>query len=147
MTVPAAPVEAGSDKILFMVADNGSGTLVATLLRAFQKQTLDGETVGELGVYATSGRLENGHKALTGGARVALYSSSLLCQGVLVKADVDNAANIYVGKSDVTADKVQGTGGFLLQPGESVGVPCRDVTEVYIVGTGTDGVMWLASLD
>jgi len=146
MAIPAAPIELGGDKVMFPVADNGLGALEALLIRAYRSATLDGEKVGEIGVYPTSGTLENGHKAMTGGARVVI-SGSLPCQGVLVKADIDNAANLYVGKSDVTADKVEGTGGYLLQPGESVGVPCRNANEVYIIGSGTDGVMWLASVD
>jgi hypothetical protein len=45
-----------------MVADDGAGTLVPVLLQAYRKASLDGETVGDLAVYQTSGTLEHGHK-------------------------------------------------------------------------------------
>lgn len=37
MTLPTAPVEAGGDKIIFLVTDNGGGTLVASAFRAIAR--------------------------------------------------------------------------------------------------------------
>lgn len=146
MTVPAAPLEGGNDKILFLLYDAG-GVNAAAILRAYKKSTVNAEVVGELGVYPTSGTLENGCRVLTGATALVISATSVPCQGVVVKAYSDNAATIYVGKSDVTADKTAATGGYPLEPGESVGVPCRNVTEIYIRGTTSDGVAWLASCD
>jgi len=145
MAVPSAPTEGGGSKIIFLSHDAG-GSNEALLIRGYHKATVNSTIHGEMGVYPTSGTLENGHKAMTAGAAVAI-SGTLPCQGVLVKADSDNAATIYVGKSDLTADKTESTGGWPLVPGESVGVPCRNASEVFIRGTGTDGVAWIASVD
>lgn len=96
---------------------------------------------------SSSGSLENGAQTLAGSAAEALSSSSIPCQGVLVKAASTNLATIYVGKSDVTTDFADATGGYPLEPGESVGVPCRNVNTVYVRGTTGDKVAWLASAD
>jgi hypothetical protein len=146
MAIPAAPVENGGDKLHFLVYDSG-GTNAAAVWRGFRVATVNGSTLAEAGVYPTSGALENGAKQMTGGARIAISSTSVPCQGVIVKAYSDNATTLYVGKSDVTADKTAATGGYPLEPGESVGVPCRNANEVYVIGTGTDGVAWIASAD
>jgi hypothetical protein len=146
VTVPTAPLEAGGDKLLFLVYDL-SGTNAPALLRAYQQATVNGEVVGDLGVYSTSGTLENGAKSIETSAAIAISSTAVPCQGVLVKAHSDNAGTVYVGKSAVTADKTEATGGYPLEPGESVGVPCRDASTVFIRGTVADSVAWLASAD
>ena len=84
---------------------------------------------------------------MVGGAKAALTAVSTPCSGVLVKAYTGNSAAVYVGGSTVTADTTAATGGYPLAAGESVGVPCRNATEIYIVGTGTDGVAWIAARD
>ena len=98
-------------------------------------------------LVTSAGGLENGSKVTGGTTAVAISSTSVPCSGTLVKAYSDNAATIYVGKSDVTADKTAATGGYPLEPGESVGVPCGNVNQVYIRGGATDGVAWIASAD
>jgi len=98
-------------------------------------------------VVGGGGGLENGSKVTGVTTAVAISSASVPCSGALVKAYSDNAETIYVGKSDVTADKTAATGGYPLEPGESVGVPCRNANEVYIRGAATDGVAWLVSAD
>jgi hypothetical protein len=146
MTVPAAPTEANGDKIHFIVDDN-AGTTRANLMRGYKRTTINGDSVAELGVYPTSGTLENGGQTLAGSTAEQITTTSTPCQGVLVKAAPTNAGAIYVGKSDVTTDYADTTGGFPLEPGESVGVPCRNANEVYIRGTTGDKVAWIASAD
>ena len=146
MAVPAAPLESGGDKILFGTYDN-AGTNEAAVMRAYKIATINTTVLGDLGVYTTSGGLENGNMQLTSTSALALSATTVPCQGVIVKARSTNAATIYVGKSDVTADNTNATGGYPLDPGESVGVPCRNLTEVYIRGTSGDGVAYLASTD
>lgn len=146
MAVPNAPVEGAGSKILFLVYD-ATGTNTAALMRAYHEGTLNAENVADLGVYPTSGTLENGGQTLAGTAAEALAAASIPCQGCIVKAASSNVGTIYVGKSDVTTDFADSTGGYPLEPGESVGVPCRDVTEVYIRGTSGDKVAWIASAD
>lgn len=146
MAVPAAPLELNGDKILFGTYDN-AGTNAAAVLRSFKQSTVNTTVLGELGVYGTSGNLENGNMTVTSTTAFQLSSTTVPCQGVIVKAHSDNAATIYVGKSDVTADQNNTTGGYPLEPGESVGVPCRNLTEVYVRGTTNDGVSFIASTD
>ena len=141
----------------------GYGTTSVTVVRGWNGTTaathLDGAAAvgsvalpavangrGELLAYGTSGTLAHGARAMTDGARIAISAASVPCQGVLVKASPGNAEAVYVGGAAVTPD-VEATGGYPLAAGESVGVPCRDATEVYIVGTGTDSVAFLASAD
>jgi len=146
MTVPAAPLEAGGRAILFTLDDN-AGTNRANLLRGYKGVAINAERVAALGVYPVSGDIENGNMQLTAGTALALSSTSIPCQGLIVKARAANTATIYVGKSDVTADTTNATGGYPLEPGESVGVPCSNVNTVFIRGTSGDGVAWLASID
>jgi hypothetical protein len=113
---------------------------------------VDGTTVIKLRSDAdgklmiSAGGLANGAVVMVGGVRTAITASSIPASGVLVKAYSDNGATVYVGTVTVTADK-ETTGGYPLEPGASVGVPCSAVGDIYIVGTGTDGVAWIASAD
>ena len=147
--IPVAPQEGGGDKILFVVYD-ASGTNAAALLRAYKKATLNTEPVAELGVYPTSGTLSHGNRNAVNTSQLVLSAASVPCQGVLVKAREANTNDVWVGKTGLTADTTEGTGGWRLQPGASVGVPCRNANEVYIrwaTYTAGDGVEWLASAD
>ena len=145
--IPVAPQEGDTgSKILFTVYDL-TGALAPALLRAYQPATVDTKVLGDLGVYPTSGVLKNGWRATTGATAIALSATSIPCQGVIVKSKLANVATLYVGKSDVTADETEATGGYPLEPGESVGVPCRNVTEVFIRGTTGDKAAWIASGD
>lgn len=146
MTLPAAK-RTDNDEAVLPLFDDNAGTTRANAPRGYQQAQINGDDVAELGVYPTSGTLENGGQTLGGATAEALSSSSIPCQGVLVKAAPTNAGTIYVGKSDVTTDYADATGGFPLDPGESVGVPCRDVNQVFIRGTSGDKVAWIASAD
>lgn len=146
MAIPAAPVESGGDKLLFGAYDN-TGTNAAALFRARKTATLNGTVVGDISVYSTSGSLSNGHVSTTGANAIQLKVATLPCQGVIVKAHKENAATIYVGTSTVTANYTAATGGYPLEPGESVGVPTQDVNTVYVRGATADGVAWIASAD
>jgi len=146
MAIPNAPLEGAGDKMMFVVWDN-TGTNAAAILRAYRKATLNATDVAEMGVYPTSGALWNGCQTLATGSPEALSATSIPCQGVLVKATKENAATIFVGRTGSTADYADTTGAYPLEPGESVGVPCRNVNEVYIRGTASDRVAWLASID
>lgn len=146
MAVPAAPVELGGDKLLFGTYDNG-GSNAAALPRARKVATLNTTVVGDISVYPTSGSLTHGHVATTGANAIQLKATTLPCQGVIVKAHKENSATIYVGASTVTADYTAATGGYPLEPGESVGVPTQDASTVYVRGATGDAVAWIASTD
>lgn len=149
MAIPNAPLEGAGDKILFIIDDNG-GTNRANLLRAYKRTTQNAEGVGDLGVYPTSGTLSHGNRNAVNTSQLQLSTSSIPCQGVLIKARLANVNDVWVGKTGLTADTTESTGGWRLQPGESVGVPCRNVNEVYLrwaTFTSGDGVEWIASTD
>jgi hypothetical protein len=60
-------------------------------------------------------------------------------RGVQITAGAGNSAIIYVGLHNVTADSADDTDGFPLAAGESILVPVRDATKVYVVAsTGTN---------
>jgi len=149
MAVPAAPIESGGSKLAFGTYDNG-GSNAAAIERAYHVATVNGTVLGDRGVYPTSGSLAHGNRNATGTAQLQLSGTSIPCQGVLVKARAANANDVWVGKTGLTADTTESTGGWRLAPGESVGVPCRDVNEVYLrwaTYTAGDGVEWIASAD
>lgn len=146
MAVPAAPTESGGSKVFFITYDN-AGTNAAAVVRAYRTGTVNGTVLGAMGVYPVSGAIGHGYKAMTAGARTQITSTSTPCQGVLLKANEDNTAAVYVGGSTVTADTTASTGGFPLQPGEKQSFPCSDANQIYIIGSGTDGVHWVANKD
>lgn len=146
MAIPAAPVELGGDKILFGIYDNGGANAAATF-RARRTETVNATVVGDISTYPTSGALGHGHVSTTGANAIQLTVTSTPCQGVIVKAHKENAATIYVGTSTVTANYTASTGGYPLEPGESVGVPTQNVNLVYVRGGTGDGVAWIASKD
>jgi hypothetical protein len=149
MAVPAAPTEQGGDKILFSVDDN-TGSNRANLLKGYKHAVQNANDVADLGVYPTSGTLKQGNRNLTNTSALQLSTTSVPCQGVLVKAREGNSSDIWVGTSTVTADTTEATGGWRLKPGASVGVPCRNLQEVYIrtdAYVSGDGVEFIASAD
>ena len=145
MALPAAPTASGGEPLLPLVYDNAA-TNSAAVVSTRKTRTVNSEVYGEMDVYPTSGSLENGAQTLAG-ASAEVLGANIPCQGVLIKADPNNTGTVYVGKSDVTTDWADSTGGFPVEPGASVGVPCRNVNEVFIIGTASDRVAWLASAD
>ncbi|TXH41137.1 MAG: hypothetical protein E6Q97_38250 [Desulfurellales bacterium] len=67
--------------------------------------------------------------------------------GVLIKApgptdDTPNSVPIYLGHDNVTAD-YSVSGGFPLAPGESVTLPLRYVSDLYVVSTANNqSIAW-----
>lgn len=145
----AAPTELDGDKVLFGIDDNG-GASRANAFRAYLSTTINGDRVGELGVYPTSGHPRIRNRNAVNTSALQLSTSSIPCQGVLIKAREANANDVWVGVSGITADTTEATGGYRLVPGAAVGVPCRDLNEVYLrwgTYTAGDGVEYIASVD
>lgn len=147
MAVPAAPLETGGSKLGFDIYDGG-GTNAAALPKAYQVQTLNGTVVADHGVYTTSGLPGTGYKVTAASTEIAISSTSAPCQGVIVKADPDNAEDVWVGATGITTTKAT-TDGYRLAPGESVGMPCRNANTVFIrrAAATNVGVYWAASKD
>lgn len=146
-TIPSAPQEGDTGyPILFMVYDDGAA-LAAAIFRAYHEDTVQDGLVGDLGVYPTSGTLVSFGKTINGTIAERITGSSVPCQGVIVKAVANNSSTVYVGQSFVTADEGNSTSGYPLEPGESVGVPCRNAMDVWVRGTLADKIACLASAD
>jgi hypothetical protein len=127
-----------------------STTNLAAIFRAYKTATLNSETVGDLGVYPTSGTLSHGNRNAVNTSQLQLSTTSIPCQGVIIKARDDNANDVWVGKTGLTTNTTESTGGWKLVPGASQGFPCRNVNEVYLrwaTFTSGDGVEWIASAD
>lgn len=148
MAVPAAPLEGGTtpSKIMFVMDDN-AGTNRANILRGYRQSTMNSESTAVMGVYDVSGSLENGNLQLASSSATQLLASSTPAQWAIIKARLTNAGTIYVGKSDVTADTNATTGGYPLDAGEAIAVPCSNLNQIYLRGTSGDGVAFIASLD
>lgn len=138
MAIPAAPTEGGGDKILFLVNDNG-GTNQAALMRAYFPATINAEVQAHLGTYPISGTTKTGYKATTAGTEIAVTSTSVPCDGVVIKADPDNAEDVWVGPTGITVNKST-TDGYRLAPGEAVGLAARNLNAVFIRRGGSVNV-------
>lgn len=67
-------------------------------------------------------------------------------QGIQIYAHEDNENVIYLGfSSDVTADGADATSGFPLSAGDSINLPARNISEIYVIadGAGTNKVYWI----
>lgn len=84
---------------------------------------------------------QNGH-GVVGATKAALASAeSLINKFVVIKADLTNTNNVYVGTNTVTTSN-----GFLLDAGEATPpIPIDDLNKVYVVGgAASQGYSWLA---
>lgn len=74
------------------------------------------------------GRVINGKATVTTAATaVALGTSTVLVNGVSIKALNANTGIIYVGKSGVTS-----ANGYELNAGEGIFIACDDLSKIYI---------------
>jgi len=91
-----------------------------------------------------SADLDHGH-LVVGVAAAQLFSRDLRVKyGVLLYAAPENSANIWIGKSGVTADNNAVTGGFPLIPGSSIILPIEDMVNIYGISTAaTQDLTWL----
>lgn len=137
MAIPAAPLENGVSKIFFLIHDN-AGANQAAIWRSYFGATLNAEMQGHAGVYTISGSPKTGYKVTTAATELAV-AGSVLVDGVVVKADPDNAEDVWVGPTGITTTKLT-TDGYRLAPGESIGIACRNLNSVYIRRGGSVNV-------
>lgn len=130
MAVPAAPTEQGGDKIDFVIRDN-AGSEAAALRKGYFTETVGTTSVTHQGVYVISGTPKTGYKATTGSTEIAISSTSVPCDGVVVKAAAANGDTVYVGATGLTTN-ASTTDGYPLEPGESIGIACRNLNTVFI---------------
>lgn len=72
----------------------------------------------------------------------ARVGTSQSVSSVLVLALSTNSGTTYVGGTDVTTGV-----GFPLVPNAAVEVACDDLADVYVIGTASDHVRWMASAE
>lgn len=149
MAVPDAPQSGDGQPLLFGMWDD-AGTNRAVILRGNFQVTMNGEDAGELRVYPTSGYAEVGWHTLAATTAESLAlggGSGYECAGMLIKAPLSNGGPVYLSRSSsLTADDDPSTGGYPLEPGESIGWPCRNA-KVFLRGLVGDRVAVVASVD
>lgn len=98
-------------------------------------------------ILTPNSSMDHGAKSSIGATALQLTATTFACKiGVLVVAKDDNAGNIYVGNSDVTAGSAAATDGSLVEAGRHVVVDIDDPTDLYVIadsGTGNK-VFYLA---
>lgn len=131
MAVPEPLQSPTGVRIFSLNSDVGPGTNTPSLWLAYFSATLNSTLVGHAGVYVISGNPKTGYKATTAGTEIAISSTSVPADGVVVKADPDNTEDVWVGATGLTTTKAT-TDGYRLAPGESIGVACRNLNAVFI---------------
>lgn len=89
--------------------------------------------------------LATGRKSGIGPSGVAMVDSSneVIENGVLIYADQLNTDKIWLGEQGLTADSADSTDGFPLSSGDSLFLPIRQITEIYVTsGTDSNQKVW-----
>ena len=74
-----------------------------------------------------------------GTSAIQVSSTSVTCKQVILKADNDNAGDIYVGKDS----SVSSANGFRLMPGEAVTIPINDLSKIWVIATASDQKLYV----
>lgn len=68
----------------------------------------------------------------------------LLERGLVIKADPDNTAKVYVGREGLNAGETDELSGYALDAGDTVTIEIEDASKIYVVAaSGTQKVYWL----
>ncbi len=86
----------------------------------------------------------HGHASVGVAAAVVSSRSLKFKYGVLLYADANNTANIWIGRTGVTADANANTGGYPITPGASVILPFEELENLYAISTiAAQDLAWL----
>lgn len=98
------------------------------------------KVVGDISIGGTTSTIYHGRQMVsTAGTAVQLASSQSI-KWVIIKALSTNDSVIFVGGSDVSAEN-----GYILSPGEAIGLDIDNLSKVYIdSSTDGDGVSYIA---
>lgn len=89
-------------------------------------------------------RLDHGHIPVGTAAAQLLATKFNFRYGVTLYASSSNAANIWIGRSGVTANTNAITGGFPLVPGSSITLPVAEMQHIYAISTSaSQDLAWL----
>lgn len=84
----------------------------------------------------------------TSEAQLTANAPAEVHKGVLVRApgsddDTPNTAVVYVGRTGLTANDDNGTGGWPLPPGDSITIPISDPTKLFVIsGTASQKISY-----
>lgn len=147
MALPDTPRSLDGQPLLFGLYDNAGANAAGVLRGAFQT-TVNGEQGIDLRVLPTSGKAKHGWFTLAGTTAVQMLAAGQAVSGCLIKAPSTNTGTMYIGSANtMTSDTVASTGGWPLEPGETIGWPCRNLSEVWLKGTTGDKVAFVGSSD
>jgi len=120
------------------VDDDGKITLAPATLAGMTSLPAGTNNIGKVG-HDISGIADNRKVVTTAGTRVALAASTT-AKYVIITAETDNTGVIVVGGATVVATLATRR-GTPLNPGETCGLPCDNLADVYIDATVSgDGV-------
>jgi hypothetical protein len=67
-----------------------------------------------------------------------------LDRGLVIKADPDNTAKVYIGREELNAGETDELSGYPLDPGDTITIEIEDASKIYVVAaSGTQKVYWL----
>ena len=90
--------------------------------------------------------INTGRKSAISTTAVQLTTDTTLVaeNSVLIVADSSNAVNVWVGGSGLTVDAADTTDGFPLEPGDSINIPIKQPTQIYLrAPSGSNKVWWI----
>jgi hypothetical protein len=105
----------------------------------------------EIKETSPTNEMHHGHKAVGATAVKLTPLEFTFNRGIRIRAPgandpVANTLAVWVGDSGVTADSVEGSGGYPLAPGESVLLQVDDPTKIYVISTaGGQDVSWVGA--
>lgn len=88
----------------------------------------------------------HGHTVVgTTASQLTALKLSETYKGVLIVADPNNIAVIFIGRKVVTADNNVDTGGIPLPAGTAIFIPIEDPTVLFVVsGSAAQDAAWMA---
>lgn len=96
-----------------------------------------------------NGDLQHGHTVVGPTAVPLTTAPAKFTRGIIVRAPgagdlVPNTDIVFIGRSAVTADSAEGTGGMPLLPGASMELPLEDPSQVYVISLSpAQDVAWM----
>lgn len=94
-------------------------------------------------MVTASGIFQTGSNLDIDAAAERLTNANIVCVfGVLVRADTDNAGDVYVGVEGVTAGTAAATDGIRLKPGDAVSIEIDNPGKIFVIATVANQKAW-----
>lgn len=92
----------------------------------------------------TTGPFHHGHTSVGTSAIRVVPQDLDLKKGLQIKSAAGNTGVVYLGRSNVTANSNAQTGGYPLQPGESIAIPIDEAKQIYVIASQvSQDVAWM----